>query len=206
MTEDFVLDKVTQLIQVLREANVTIRWLILHRNTSFKKAADIILSLFNKEDILTLLLYTSQFEFYLKKMFEELLESKGQRWDDDRVACVERMQELADFFSGRIHSSKIQPDANYERYFMEIREQIDSLTYNDPTYAGRKLQTLIKALEDVEQFHQISDNLQIKSYLFETRLSFKHMIRTVQIRRQVLVNLAQISVSFSLNLSLTSLA
>jgi len=193
LNEEHVLDKINQLIQVLREANFTLRWLILHRNTAYKKAADMILPLFNKEDILSLLLYTSQFEYKLKKLFEELLNSKDQRWNDDKSACLERIQELADFFSGKLTSSKIQPDENYSRYFSEIKSQIESLTYNDPTFAGRKMLTLIKALEDVEQFQQISDNLQIKSYLFETRQCLKHMVRTVQIRNQVLINLAQIS-------------
>jgi len=193
LTEEFVLDKINNLIQVIREANVTIRWLILHRNTVYKKAADLILPSFSKEQILTLILYTSQFEFLLKKMFEELIETKQQRWDEDKNSCCEKMAELADFYSGSTASGKVKADANYQQYFIEIKNQINSLNPNDATFAGRKIQQLIKALEDVEQFHQISSNLQIKSYLFETRTLLKHMLSTVNIRKQVLINLAQIS-------------
>lgn len=104
------------------------------------------------------------------------------------------MGELAEFFSQpTILNSKISADNNYKQYFTEIKNQVFSLNYNDPVFAGRKIMQLIKALEDVEQLHSIASNLQIKSYLAESRANLKHMIATVNIRKQVLVNLAKIS-------------
>lgn len=49
-------------------------------------------------------------------------------------------------------------------------------------------------MDDVEQYHQIANNMQIKQYLLETKLNLKHMVRTVHIKKQVLSNLALISV------------
>ncbi len=108
------------------------------------------------------------------------------------------MSELADFFAQPTSlNSKIAADNNYKQYFTEIKNQVFSLNHNDPTFAGRKIMQLVKALEDVEQLHSIASNLSIKSYLAESRNNLKHMLATVNIRKQVLVNLAKISVKSS---------
>lgn len=39
--------------------------------------------------------------------------------------------------------------------WVDISKQINSLDFNDSTLAGRKIQQLIQALEEVEQFHQV---------------------------------------------------
>ena len=52
---------------------------------------------------------------------------------------------------------------------------------------------MLQALEDVEQYHQIANNLQIKQYLSDTRANLRHMVRTVHIKKPVLANLALIS-------------
>jgi WASH complex subunit strumpellin len=66
-----------------------------------------------------------------------------------------------------------------------MAEALDSLTYNDSTYAGRKIQKLLKALEDIEQYHQISSNIQIKQYLHDTRKDLKHMVKVVNMKKSI---------------------
>lgn len=77
-------------------------------------------------------------------MFESLIETKQKRWDDDKISSCEKMEELSDYFSGTRPLTKVQPDENYKKWFLEMKNQINSLTYNDSTYAGRKIQQLIK--------------------------------------------------------------
>jgi WASH complex subunit strumpellin len=64
-----------------------------------------------------------------------------------------------------------------------MADAINNLTYNNSTYAGRKIQTLVKALEDIEQYHQISSNIQIKQYLLDTRKDLKHMVKVVNMKK-----------------------
>lgn len=40
LSEDFILDKINDLIKVIRDANVCLRWAILHRNTMYKKVSN----------------------------------------------------------------------------------------------------------------------------------------------------------------------
>jgi WASH complex subunit strumpellin len=101
---------------------------------------------------------------------------------------------LAEYFGGGGSlTGKVAPDSNFQQYFVEIKTQIETLNHSDTTFVGRKVQKLIKALEDVEQFQQIGNNLQIKSYLQESRQNLKHMMTTVNIKKQILVHLAQIT-------------
>lgn len=202
LTEDYVLDKVNNLLNVLRDSNVTLRWLLLHRNTIIKKAKEM-LSTIDPNEILRLMLLTSQFEFKLKSMFEQLLESKHDRWEEDKNNCVEKMQELSEYFSGTKALTKQVADENYRQYFAEMEKQIASLDYSDATFATRKIMQIVKALEDIEQYHQINNNLQIKAYLYETRANLKHMARSTAIKKQVLINLAQISVNLEIFESLS---
>jgi hypothetical protein len=57
-----VLDKVKDLLACLRDANVTIRWIMLHRHCKNKKFKEIIENGYKKDDLVGLLLNLSKFE------------------------------------------------------------------------------------------------------------------------------------------------
>jgi hypothetical protein len=62
LQEEFVLDHVKELMNCLRDANVTIRWIMLHRHCKNKKFKEIIEAGCKKEDLVTILLNLSKFE------------------------------------------------------------------------------------------------------------------------------------------------
>lgn len=84
---------------------------------------------------------------------------------------------------------KIQADEGFRDWFNDMSEAIDSLSFNDETFAGRKIQKLLKALEDIEEYEQISMNIQIKQYLADTRNDLKHMVKVVNMRRAILTHI-----------------
>jgi WASH complex subunit strumpellin len=61
-----------------------------------------------------------------------------------------------------------------------------NLDIEHTTSTGRKIQGIIVALEDVEQFEDIDNNLQVKNFLLETRELLKQMIRTVNIKNDAM--------------------
>ncbi|CAD8147536.1 unnamed protein product [Paramecium pentaurelia] len=180
MTQEFVLDKISSLMNCVRESNIAIRWILLHSNTSISKARDL-LNKIDKQEVLQLLLQSSKFENRLLKAIKAIIDNKQQYWDEDKVKCVERMQELADYFSGKA-LGKVKADESYMQWFTEMGNQIQSLNYSDSTHAGRKIQRLIQALEDIEQYPQISTSIQVKHYLNETRKDLTHMVKIVHIK------------------------
>mmetsp|Transcript_109148 Transcript_109148/g.151018 ORF Transcript_109148/g.151018 Transcript_109148/m.151018 type:complete len:123 (+) Transcript_109148:1158-1526(+) len=100
LLEEFVLDNVKDLLNCLRDANVTIRWLNLHTHSvdpTYRKAIRDIIK-FNK--IVELLLDLSKFEFTLKKMLTNIVTMKAKIWEEDADKCVWYMNEISEYFSG----------------------------------------------------------------------------------------------------------
>lgn len=193
LVEEYVLDNVSKLLSALREANVTLRWVMLHATVKNSKIKQMISTGLEPESILLLLLNTSQFEFVLKNMFKRLLESKEQRWTEFKAQATQHVTELAEYFSGEKLLSRVQKDEHLEAWFKDIATKIGQLEYHDSTLAGRRIQQLTTALLEVEEFHQIETNLQVKQFLNDTRSFLHQMIRTINIREETMATIALVS-------------
>ena len=71
--------------------------------------------------------------------------------------------------------------------YYNIGEKVATLNHEDALKAGRKIQQITQALEDVEQFHQIGGNLHVKQFLEETRTFLRHMVRTANVKEEVMI-------------------
>ncbi|XP_054840736.1 WASH complex subunit 5 [Eublepharis macularius] len=199
LREEIVLDNIPKLLNCLRDCNVAIRWLMLHtadsacdpNNKRLRQIKDQVLtdSKFNPKILFQLLLDTAQFEFILKEMFKQMLSEKQEKWESFKKEGSERMAELADVFSGVKPLTRVEKNENLQAWFREISKQIMSLNYDDSTAAGRKTVQLIQALEEVQEFHQLESNLQVCQFLADTRKFLHQMIRTINIKEEVLITM-----------------
>ncbi|KAF4022232.1 hypothetical protein G4228_013951, partial [Cervus hanglu yarkandensis] len=199
LREELVLDNIPRLLNCLRDGNVAIRWLMLHtadsacdpNNKRLRQIKDQILtdSRYNPKILFQLLLDTAQFEFILKEMFKQMLSEKQAKWEHYKKEGSERMTELADVFSGVKPLTRVEKNENLQAWFREISKQILSLNYDDSTAAGRKTVQLIQALEEVQEFHQLESNLQVCQFLADTRKFLHQMIRTINIKEEVLITM-----------------
>uniref|UniRef100_A0A8C5TR57 WASH complex subunit 5 n=1 Tax=Malurus cyaneus samueli TaxID=2593467 RepID=A0A8C5TR57_9PASS len=199
LREELVLDNIPKLLNCLRDCNVAIRWLMLHtadttcdpNNKRLRQIKDQILtdSRYNSRILFQLLLDTAQFEFILKEMFKQMLSEKQVKWENYKKEGSERMTELADVFSGVKPLTRVEKNENLQAWFREISKQIMSLNYDDSTAAGRKTVQLIQALEEVQEFHQLENNLQVCQFLADTRKFLHQMIRTINIKEEVLITM-----------------
>ena len=194
LTEDFVLDHVnSKLLPVLRDSNVTLRWLVLHRTSQIKKIRDTVAPATSSEDVLKLMLGTAQLEFALKEMFKGLLKCKRQRWEKAQEVGVQKMNTIARFFGGDQVFSSEKREEQLQVYFEQMADNIADLDSHDSsTLAGRKITQLVTALEEVEQFHQVYENLQVRQFLIDTRALLKKMLRYVNIKEEVLVTISTV--------------
>ncbi|XP_067323390.1 WASH complex subunit 5 [Anolis sagrei] len=199
LREELVLDNIPKLLNCLRDCNVAIRWLMLHtadlgydpNNKRLRQIKDQVLtdSKYNSKILFQLLLDTAQFEFILKEMFKQMLSEKQSKWESYRKEGSERMAELADVFSGVKPLTRVEKNENLQAWFREISKQIMSLNYEDSTAAGRKTVQLIQALEEVQEFHQLESNLQVCQFLADSRKFLHQMIRTINIKEEVLITM-----------------
>ena len=72
-------------------------------------------------------------------------------------------------------------DEKLQKWFLKMAGEIASLDAADPTVSGRKMQQLLSAMEDVEQFHQIESNQHVKHFLGDARELLRQMVRTVNL-------------------------
>jgi WASH complex subunit strumpellin len=198
LTEQYVLDNIMPLLNCMRKANVAIRWLMLHRKVqpsgATKRFHDaIVVNGVDPENVMQLLLNTAQLEFQLKVMFEQLLKTKEDRWSACKAQCRDRMNELSQYFSGEQALTRVERDEHLMAWFSNMASQIDSLDFGDATFAGRKIQQLTAALEEVEQFDQIDTSLQIKQFLADSRQLLTQMVRVVNVRPEVLTIIENVS-------------
>ncbi len=68
-----MLDRAKDLQVCLRDANVTIRWIMLHRHSKNKKFKEMIESSYKKDELVGVLLTLSKFEHQLKNMLTSLV-------------------------------------------------------------------------------------------------------------------------------------
>lgn len=198
LSQDYVMNNTQYLLSFMRNCNVTLRWLLLHRSTVNKKIRDSIIAVGNshnvgEDELLSLFLETARLEFELKQVYTELLEYKEARWQQFRTRAAECMQELSDFFSGsKILSKKIK-DGNLQQWFGQMSIRVGSLDYKTTRSISRKVQHMISALKEVEQFHQIEASLQTKQYLSETRMSLQEMLQTLSVQENTLATISVVS-------------
>ncbi|KAJ1434034.1 WASH complex, subunit strumpellin [Ochromonadaceae sp. CCMP2298] len=195
LQQDYLLDHTAELMNCVRSCNIALRWRLLHRRAKSDQLRKIVEGLVSPQTVVALLLNTSQLEYVLKGMLQQLLEEKDLAWTEGKSQAAERMSEMSEYFTGEMALTRVKRDDNLVRWFAGLAAQVTGLNLDEDhaTATGRKIQGLIAALEDVEQFEAVDTNVQIKSFLDEAREIFRLMIRTVNIKNEVMNVLENIS-------------
>lgn len=189
LTEEYVMDNQRKLVQHVRNCNVTLRWFILHRSTGQLKLREAIRGAVSTQEVLRLLMNTSQFEFILKTTVNDILNTKFERWETLRKSASEYMQELSDVFGGTNSLRRVKKNDNLKTWFAQIATQINEIEYKNSVVAGRTLAQLIHAVDDVQSYHQIEASLQVKQALIEVKGLLTGMVRLANITPKLLADL-----------------
>jgi WASH complex subunit strumpellin len=193
---DYLLDNMNTILNNTRFYNVALRWRMCHGKAeveSFKKIIDA--SGITSEMLVNLLLNIAHFEYVIKDAIGVMLKEKHSSWIQGRDHAVDRLHELSEYFTGEKALTRVKRDDHMAAYFSTLAENAKSLNMETDhnTATGRKIQSIIRALEDVEQFEAMDTNVQIKTYLGEIREILRSMIRTVNINDEALSMLEHIS-------------
>ncbi len=94
---------------------------------------------------------------------EQLLDAKDKAWTEGKEAAAARMIELSEYFTGEKALTRVKRDENMMSWFAGLGQTVRDLNFDGDhaTATGRKIQGLIGALEDVEQFEAIDTNMQV---------------------------------------------
>ena len=196
LTEEFLLEHLDTLMDCVRDANVALRWRLLHaRAQGRQRREQLRAAVISAEDTISLLLETSQLEWRLKAMFQALLEKKEETWARCREQSADRLRELSQYFTGEVLLTRVRRDEGMVKWFAGVAETVESLNYEDEhaTVTGRRIREVVRALEEVEGFEQLEESLQVKAFLEETRLLLRQMVRTVNVTSSVLSKLENVT-------------
>jgi WASH complex subunit strumpellin len=73
-----------------------------------KKIRDIVTKNLSDKAILSLLLISAKFENKFNIVFENLIKTKQERWDEYKASCAEKMGELSEYFGGARSLVKVE--------------------------------------------------------------------------------------------------
>ena len=68
----------------------------------------VLTSVYNAGSWFDMLLNTAQFEYVVKELFKKMLSEKQEKWERNKKESVERIDELADVFSGVKPLTRVQ--------------------------------------------------------------------------------------------------
>ena len=193
MTEEFILTHIEELLSIMRESNVVIRWLILQRTITNKKYKEIINSGLKSSDIIDLLLSVSQFEYLLKTMFQNLVGNKEELWSADKNRCIQKLTELINYFGGNNAFAQEMKQENLTKYFEELSKKIGDLKYNNAVVAGRKIGKIQDDLDNVKGLYHIVENESAKQNVKIIKECLNHMLRIINVKKSYLISISKIS-------------
>ena len=190
LTEDYVSSKVSQLVSVLREANTSIRWLLLQPTTLDSKIQVVCNSSAKmKEQLLGTLVDTALLEDKIKAILVPLVARRDADWARQKEEAAQAMDDLAVFFSGQHALRRNVRNSELEEFFRNLQQRIEELSFQtqeDLLALGRKVGQINKALEEVALFHEVSQQPQILHFLSDARQLLQRMLRTASLSSDVL--------------------
>ena len=138
--------------------------------------------------IFKLLLNTAQLELITRDMFKKLLSEKSTKWESLKTESYNSLCELSEVFGGTKPLTKVEKNISLHKWFVEISKQVSSLQQGDEA-SSRKIVHLIRALEEVQEYHQLDSRMQIVQYLAETRKYLHQMVRSMNIKEDILISM-----------------
>ncbi|KAF2904175.1 hypothetical protein ILUMI_01995 [Ignelater luminosus] len=199
LTSENVINEINNITSILRDCNVTIRWLMLHvilkpgksdKNKKCKQLCELVMteSKYSPVQLFKLLLNTAQLELTTKEIIKNVLSEKANKWEELKKESYDSLIELSEVFSGTKPLTRIEKNTNLQKWFVEISKEVNSLDQSSSN-SGRKIVQLIQALEEVQEFHQLDKNMQVIQFLTETRRFLHRMIKNMNVKEDTLIML-----------------
>ncbi|KAG6444856.1 hypothetical protein O3G_MSEX003553 [Manduca sexta] len=203
LTDDFVLDNINKLLNLLLNSNLIVRWLLLHssdviffdNNKKSKQLKDMFIkeTSYDPLKILELLISTAELELKVREILNKLLANKDETWNTNKALAVEAISSLSELFSGVKPLTKIPQNDQLKLWFDNIAKQVSSLGEPVTAKSIKKVTQLIQALDEVEEFHGIKSTSTIIQFLTDGKQALKNLLKAASLKEDSLVNLETIA-------------
>lgn len=203
LTDDFVLDNIGKIINLILNCNHVLRWLLLHNsdviffdtNKKSKQLKELVIKESNYDPlkILELLISTAELELKIRESLKSVLESKSENWNKNKNLALEAVTNLSQLFSGANPYTKVTENEQLKLWFEKIGKQISSLNEPITSKAVKSVTQLIQVLDNVEEFHGIKTTSTVVQFLSECKGALKNLLRVASLKEDSLVTLETVA-------------
>lgn len=203
LSDDFVLDNINKILNLLLNSNLVVRWLLLHNsdvifydnNKKSKQLREAVLreSQYDAVKVLELLISTAELELKVREVLNRLIENRNEVWNTNKTLAIEAINSLSELFSGAKPIAKIPENEQLRVWFENIAKQVLSLGEPTSTKSIKKVTQLIQALDEVEEFHGMKTTSTIVQFLSDSKDSLKNLLRAAALKEDSLVTLETIA-------------
>ncbi|KAK9108628.1 hypothetical protein Syun_024639 [Stephania yunnanensis] len=203
LTRDYVLNNSVELLSLISNCNFSLRWLLLHRTSLYKKGRDIVISAvaahqIDEATLILFLLKTSQLEFVVKQLYMELLEEKDAIWLESRQHANDCMQDIFKYLGSWVISQRVREET-LEDIFKNFSLEIGSLDHTNVDHARGKLLLVISTLTEIKQFHEIEEVLPMKQLVSATLQYLHDMLQALNLNKDALLAFSVLESQGSVN-------
>lgn len=195
LNENIILEKLSDIVVLIRKCNVTLRWYFTHavepiyyingrnaNNGGFQKLnqlQNIIRTELNykESNLLNFLLDTAQMELIVRDHLRHLVQEKCNFLEKYKKDALNYIDELIQVFSGERPLAKVEVNLKLKSWFEEISKKLTQINVDNIYSSGSILIQIIQALEEVQEFHNMQSNVQAQQYIKDSRKNITKMVQ-----------------------------
>ncbi|GIQ84943.1 WASH complex, subunit strumpellin, partial [Kipferlia bialata] len=182
LTEAYLLDNVSTVLDDIRAANVILRWIFLTRNSKRARLRSDLNEKIDDQRLLRYVLHTAQFEYQVKTIYGAALGDRQKRFNKLKQRVEEKLDELGKYFGTQLSTEGKSEDL--ARYFgQKLKGTMTEMTLQDPVLAGRRISELLNALSTVTRHHRVGSVIAVSQFLQETRALLSRLLRITNVTK-----------------------
>lgn len=201
LNEKSVMNDISKSLRLMRNISSELRWAMLHSNSTVfqndtkKDLKDLVIQELKHPPVVLfeLMVNASQFEFIVKDVVKNLLGNREKRYTEYKIECESRLQDLSDAFSGDQLLIKIPKNESLAKWFIDMKHEVEKLKFDEAQKTSQTLIRMIRAIDEVQVFHNIDSNMHVKQCLREVSDFIHKMTHMLNVKDELLITIQLIN-------------
>ncbi|XP_064546230.1 WASH complex subunit homolog 5 [Drosophila montana] len=205
LDDAFVVEHANQIIVLMRQANVLLRWYCLHTSPAVLNMSGQAVAVAQVHQMLrtelkfepgmlyNLLLNCGQLELTVRELLGEVQKDREHRWTHNRDEAMQYLRELSEAFAGTRPLTKIEANPHLQQWFGQVAQRLQKLELAKPQKSGRLIIQVMQALDEVQEYHNLHANMLVKQQLQETRDLLNRMAQLINLKEDIEIHIQMIS-------------
>ena len=185
LSSDYVLDHFDYILNVLRDANDSLQWEMLHRGSRlFMGKSPTYTRVIDDETIVELIFATSCFDEMVLHAFQDVMKRRHELYMVRQSFMLEKVYQLSNHFFGRDSLPLVDKNEEIGTWFQNIGKEMELLSWNSLN-GVEDIQFFMDAITEMTHIDIIDKNNHIKSVMRDVQKCLVQMSRLQGLRSNV---------------------